>query len=181
MGLFFLIFAVIIILKITINIQCFIKLKYFQKKYEDYLVENNMQFIEYKQSIIKLFERANVTDSIVPTVSPAGYGQLFKANLPLFKNINVTRPDIIQLTRNAFYESIGVFRSRILESLSPLYWINFLIYLPKNCINFIGVKKQNSILNIIQVIYWITSIIIALLNIKGIDKIVYLKNWINNF
>ena len=142
--------------------------------------DGNWKFMEHKPQIIKLFEHAGITNSLIHVVEPAGYGQLTSANISLFGNINNTREDIVGLTRKAFYEAIGIYRSRIFEAASPLYWVSFIIYFPKKSLKFIGVKGNNTIINIIQIIYWIVSVIITLLNVSEIKFITDLKIWINS-
>ena len=88
--------------------------------------------------------------------------------------------DIAVLTRKAFCESIGVYRTRINEAFSPFYWISFIIYLPKNSLKYVGLKTHNSFVKVIQVFYWIISFFVTLLSISDIKFIENLKNWINN-
>ena len=57
-----------------------------------------------------------------------------------------------------FAESKGAYKSKILETFNPLYWIELIIWLPKQFTLFLGLNKElkavKTINILLQTIYW---------------------------
>lgn len=54
-----------------------------------------------------------------------------------------------------FHDSLGVFKGRIKESLNPIYWIEFLIHLPKNILLYFDIPSKSILIKITQIFYWV--------------------------
>ena len=55
----------------------------------------------------------------------------------------------------------GIFKSRIFEAFSPLYWINCILFLPRNILTYLGLDADGIMSKILQLLYWITTPLIV--------------------
>lgn len=157
-----LLFAVTIILyKLVINFSRYIQCKQLLKRYEKYLKDPKWDFNEHTPKIEKLFRDANIDDSIIPVVEPVGYGKLRTSNASVIKNISTTRNDIAVLVTTKFHQAIGIYRSRMWDAINPLYWIEFLLMLPKQFLGYLGVKPESLVTKVAQLIYWLAGAVIG--------------------
>lgn len=76
-----------------------------------------------------------------------------------------------------FGEALGVYKLRCLETINPLYWIKFFIYLPKNLFSYLGIKRHIIIVNLLQLIWWFASISITVLWVTYKEQ---LKTFVNS-
>ena len=65
-------------------------------------------------------------------------------------------------TQKAFKNAIGVFKGRIFESINPKYWIDCVLFLPKNLLMYLNVSAESIFIKIFQLIYWLFGIILTL-------------------
>lgn len=154
MNLFLLSFLVILVIKFAWNLSRYIECKNLLQKYNQYIKNPSFQFAQEISRIVELFKGAGLQNGIVPVVKDVGFGQLQSFNAPLFENIMNTRGDVIGLIQTTFYQAIGVYRSRTLETFNPLYWIETIIYLPRRSLEYLGFSSESKISKFAQFIYW---------------------------
>jgi hypothetical protein len=150
-------FVAIILYKFVNNFIRYGQCKYFLKKYHEYLEKPTWAFEECAPTIIKLFERAGIEDSKVPYIHPAGLGYVSTGHASVFSNLLATREDVVNVVLHQFHRAIGTYRSRMLEAFNPLYWIEFVTYLPKHIITYLGVPRESAITKVLQVLYWVLA------------------------
>lgn len=125
--------------------------------YFDFLKQKDTNLSTYKRSIVNLFKRAGVKDSYIPTVNAVGYGQIASFNASIFANFPNLFKDHVSITLNMFDEAIGVYRSRIFETFNPFFWVECIIFLPKNILQYLGIDSEKVIVKIFQVIWWFAA------------------------
>ena len=74
----------------------------------------------------------------------------------------VRREDIVRITLGMFHRAIGVYRSRMIETINPLYWIETIIFLPRQILNYLGVTPESVIIKIAQLIYWLAAFVFGI-------------------
>jgi hypothetical protein len=158
-------FLVIVGLKLLINLSKYIQCKRYRDKYFLWLAgsKKELLLVEHKSQVIKLFKDAGVKDNVVGVAQPLGYGQIQVGGTSVFANFPHRREDIVKFTFNMFGEAIGVYRSRTLEAFNPLYWIEFIINLPKHSLSYLGVSPESVVIKIFQLIYWIAGVVVGFL------------------
>lgn len=156
-------FLAIIAVKFVINFANYIQCKRYLARYKQYINEPDWKFVEHKSRIVKLLKDAGVSDSTVPYVEPVGFGYIRRASVSVQKNITATRGDVVGSSTAMLHEAIGVYRSRMLETFNPLYWIEFLIHLPKQTLGYLGISPESTVVKIAQLLYWIISAILVFL------------------
>jgi len=145
-------------LKIIINIYNMILCNYYLEKYYQWLFRNrNLHLVQNKQKVKHLILNANVKDIYASYVEPAGYGQLYTAQISTLNNFPCNREDIARYTVVMFNDAIGTYKRRAIETINPLYWIQLIIYLPKKLLIYFGYEKDNFFVKFIQFFWWIIS------------------------
>jgi len=158
------IFLAIVLFKLLVNFSKYIQCKRYLDKYLDWLLKGSTwQLVEHKSQVIKLFKDAGIEDGYRGVVEPLGYGKIQTAQVSVFANFPNRREDFVSLTMEMFYQAIGVYRSRVLETFNPLYWIEFVINLPKQVLSYLGVSPENLVVKIAQLIYWIVCAVLGFL------------------
>ena len=150
-------FLFIVLYKILDNASMYIQTSRYRKKYEAYLKQNGRTFHQYVPAVTKLFKAAGIEECHFPIVEPVGYGYVQTANVSHFTNLASKRRDFVAATIECFDQAKAIFRSRIIETFSPLYWVRFIVFLPKNLFNYLGIKADSIIIRIAQVIYWMAT------------------------
>lgn len=169
----------ILFIKFLINFSRFNQSKWYYSKYKKYITKPTWGFVEHEHQIVKLFRDAGVEDNRVPMIEPLGYGKILTGQTSVFSNISITREDVVGSVRHMFHQTIGIYRSRMLETINPLYWIESIIFLPKRILNYVGVSSEKVVIKVFQIIYWLFAAIASILYgiYRGnIDLVV--KDWI---
>ena len=156
-------FLAILIIKFVLNLSRFIQCKCYLSKYNNYIKDPKWGFIELSHQVVTLFKNAGVEDTTVPNVQFIGFGNFQASNPSVFSNISVIRKDIVSYVIGMFHQAIGIYRTRVLETFNPLYWIESIIFLPKQILNYMGVSSESIMIKVAQIIYWILVAIAGLL------------------
>jgi len=176
------IFLIIVVIKFLLNLPKYFQCKYYLNKYHDYLSNDNngWDFVESKPNVVKLIKGAGVNDSTLPIVTPIGYGKLMTANVSVFDNLTSKRVDVVEMTLSLLHQAIGVYRLRMFETFNPLYWIEFVLNLPKEILVFLGVSTESLVLKIAQLLYWGAGLIVAfLLTLYRVELETFVRDWIS--
>ncbi len=162
------IFSIMFFYKLISNIIFFFNNERLLQIWLSFFAKDNSNAFSYKQQIIDNFKRANIKDTSQPITVPTGYFQVVNTTYSTFDNIFLNDKRTASLTRDFFLEAKGVYRKRIFESFNPLYWINLIIFLPKNIIAFLGLNSDTIFTKISQLIFWFID---SVLIVKYQDKI----------
>ena len=155
-------------IKVILNASKLLRLKALEKAYHEFMKKMaegkaTPDFLEKTPEIIELLKKAGQQSSTITRVKPAGLGFAQTLHLDLFENITANDQQFYNLIFSSFKQAIGVYKKRIYESVNPLYWIEFLIFLPQNLINYILGDEQhltsNWIVRLLNAIYWIVGFI----------------------
>ncbi|MDP8267909.1 MAG: hypothetical protein P9L97_04195 [Candidatus Tenebribacter davisii] len=172
----FLLFLIICMLKIIINFFKYLRVKYLLKKYNAYLKNPDWEFSKHRHEILKLFKEAGIEDGGVSISQHVGYGTLKVQPISVLKNINYLNEDVINIMTGNFYSAIGYYKLRFLETFNPIFWIEIIVFLPKNIFTYIGFQSKNVLIKIFQVIYWILGLFASIYAIFNLNIFYYLFN-----
>lgn len=172
------IFSTLVVLKALYNLYYFLLSRKFLSKYENYIKNSEEWYIiENKQKIVTIIKKAGIEDSYRPYVEPVGYWRIVEGNISVFKNLDSRREDIMQLVYSILREINSIFKSRIIDSFNPVYWIETVIYLPRTILFYFGVKADNTIVKIFQIIWWILVFVSTIVSIFFNQEFI---DWIEN-
>lgn len=164
-----LIFLSVILIKFSINLTYYVQCKKYYHIYKQYLKKASWTFTERKHKVIKLLKNAGIEDTEFVVLEHIGYGMGSKAQVSYFKNIDNRRDDVIGTTHQMFHQAIGVYRTRMIDAISPLFWLEYVIYLPRNIISYLGIADKDKLVKVLQLIYWTLSILLIILNLLKMD------------
>lgn len=175
-------FLLILGLKFTINFVKHLQCKRYCKEYIEWCIGANPNLRRKHHQVIKLFKEAGVKDSVFPLVEPVGLGQIATYKLSIFDNFPNRTETAVGITGVMFDQAIGVYYSRAFETFNPFYWIEFIIYLPRNILSYIGVPTENSTTKVLQFFYWFVGSVLTLIYTAYSDEISeIIKNIVENF
>ncbi len=154
------VFLICVVIKVLYNVYYYFLAKKYFAKYNQYLQnaiddKSDWTIQENKHKIISIFRRASLKDFDLPVIEPGGFGYVKTMKISLFDNLPLTREDIPSIVVQLFRESIGVFRSRMVDAINPIYWLESLVFLPKKLFSYLGVSADSLIIKIFQIIWWL--------------------------
>jgi hypothetical protein len=167
------VFVAVILIKAVINLHRLRRCQHYLEAYLAFLKKPNWDLVEHKSAVIKLFIDSGIHDYSVPYMPPPN---VIKATIPFISVMNQfpthSAGDVEQLTIRMFHEAIGVYRRRIRESFSPMYWLDFLIHLPKKVLTYLSVPAESLFIKFAQIIWWIAAASVGILKIAYQSEIV---------
>ena len=173
-----LLFITIVLIKFFLNISKYYYLKKVITKHNIFidgeLAEDDEQkkqdgikagnWIQENQLEIKnVVSKTGLRDQTKSYMQPLGLGYAKQQNVNALDNMLFLNTEILELAREIINRAKGYYKVQALKSFNPLYWIEILIFLPREILKYIGVDEKEKvgsiITKIIQIIYWIASII----------------------
>lgn len=182
-------FLSIVSYKILHNFIALMKIKKFHSTYVNYIekIKNpewtkiQEKILKNKADVIQILARCGLNDFAVSITTPSGYGHVQHKQISILQNLQfngqigeVHVPNTIDIY---LIQAKGILEKRMIEALSPLYWIDIFIFLPQKIITYLGFKLDNkkteAIARFIDVIYWIVVILIPfLMKIFGVTVLI---------
>lgn len=150
-------FLLVVLYKFVTNLVQYVKCKRYLRLYKSYIYSSGVNIAEYIPAIEKMFLRAGVKDYALPELQYAGFGKVFEGRLRVVDNLSVPRKDVANAAFRMFSKARGTYKSRMIESLSPLYWVEFIIFFPKNIIVYLGVKPKSVVVKLAQLSWWVLA------------------------
>lgn len=151
------IFISIIAYKMISNYVKYKRCQKLSKMHLEWLTDKCDNFTQYKGEILALFKNADLTDSKVPVTQPSGYGQIASFSASTYLNFPSKAAVFAAEIANKFDQAVGVYHQRCLESLNPLYWIEAILFLPKNLLQYVGLDSEKvafKLCNILLTFIW---------------------------
>lgn len=149
------IFLCVVAVKLYINASKFFSAKRLREKYKDSFKNDGKPFEEYIPQTRKMFIDIGAGNTAIPVAQPLGYHQIATTNAEIIKNLDSRRSDIVDTIMVLFDEAVGTYRMRMVESISPSYWIETLLFLPSRALNYLGCNPDKLISKLFQLVYWI--------------------------
>ena len=167
--------AAIIIYKFLLNLIKCLKLKKFQNEYLDFLAKKNVNPSLHKNEIMQLLKDADVQDVSSTISQPSGYGMIATQNASVMTNYPSSILPLVKGMMELFDNGIGEYKKRYMEALSPLYWIDLIVFFPKHLLEYIKIDKEKysfKILNIVLTFsYWLFMFLITLAKDEIVDYV----------
>ena len=134
----------IILLRLVYYFYYYLLAKRYYKKYDQYVKndQDNWYIRENRQNIAELFKKAEIKDSQIPYADAIGLGMVNSGHFSVFENLYLLRGDVMNIINGYFKESINVFRKKIINTFNPIYWIDFVIYLPKKVLKYLNIGSE---------------------------------------
>jgi hypothetical protein len=144
------------------NIRKYFLCKKYLNLFYDWIKEECKVNLVEKQSLVKkLVGDAGYGDMRVPHTELAGYGKIaaFEVNpIDAFPN---RYEHIAHGIISSISQSKGVYKQRAIESFDPLFWLEFIIYFPKNILAYLGLSKNSMTAKLLNLIWWILGTVLT--------------------
>ncbi len=118
---------------------------------------------ENQLEIKKRVLNTGVQDQYQSYMEPLGLGHAQKQSCSVLDNLLFMNTEILLSAKGILRKARGHYKIQALLSFSPLFWIELIIFLPRELLKMVGFetksKGSQNITNIIQLLYWIASII----------------------
>lgn len=150
-------FAFIWSYKLLINLYYHNKTVVLERAYRKFWKEKDTHIKDRHIEIRELLERAGVKDGLVTEMQPIGYGHAEYVKSSVYDNMFYNNVDVLSTMERAFRIAKGVYKRRIKESFNPVYWIECVVYLPKNIFEYLGLNSDTKETKIFQLLYWFGS------------------------
>lgn len=170
-------FLIIFCYKLISCIIDYINIARYSKMFNDFISKKNDNIFQYKSICIDLFKKLNIPDKCFPITQKTGYGQFASFKASVFNNFPDNSILFARETLCIFDDATGICRRNIIQCFSPKYWIDFILFLPKNILTYLNVSADSILIKISQVIYWLISILITLFatDISNYIKLLFLR------
>lgn len=181
MAVFIYALVVLASLKLLINTSRYIQCRRYIKMYSRYLADPDWRLTEHKSQIANLLEGAGVQDTVIGFTEPAGWGFVRHGEASVLMNLTNRRADVVSAFSKMLYEAKGTYRARALETFNPIYWIEFVIFLPRKLLGYLGIAPEHLVVKVTQLIYGVAVFIGAFLFAlyrPDVEQLV--KNWIDS-
>lgn len=168
-------FIIVAIYKVLSNTYCFFRIKYLSQKHLEWFSDNAPNFPTYKNEVISLFKKAGIKNISTPAVQSMGYNRVASFNADIFTNFPCTHPDIFNGAIRMFYEAEGTYRHRIFETLSPMYWVDFIVFAPRKLLDYLGFDEKKLLYktcNILMTVIWWMAIFFVSIYREKINDII---------
>ena len=128
----------------------------------------NDNIMEIKRIVLK----TGVADYVHTFMEPVGYGNVQQKTMSALDNILFKNIEILKEARDILHRAKGYYKVETLKCINPIYWIEFIVFLPREIIRYFSTTNDSKptpvLTNIIQILYWLISIVFTYLNyIKG--------------
>jgi hypothetical protein len=154
----------ILAIRLILNLSKYIRAKRYYDEYLKWLgVHRTSKLLEKRAQVVALLKDAGVDDSYVGFAQPVGFMQIQTGNASVFDNFPSAREDIATIANTMLLQAIGTFRSRIWQTFNPLFWIEFLIYLPRHAFKYLGVSPDGVVVKLAQIVWWIACAVFSFL------------------
>lgn len=130
-------FLLVVFYKFFSNFMCYRRIKILHKYFSEFIDHKRTDMNQYKQEVISLFKKANVKDIKLLTSESIGYGHIASATISVFSMFPSLRPNFAGESLNMFENAEGSFKKNMRDSFNPFYWIDLIIFLPKNLLSYL--------------------------------------------
>lgn len=159
------IFLFIVAVKFLLNLYNFTRIKTLNKYHLDWLAGERDDFMLHRQEVLNLFQKAHIKNLYTPATQRIGYGKIASMDIDVF-TMFPSRLEIIACPANdMFKEAEGVFRKNLFDSVNPIYWIDFILFLPKNLLLYLGLDSEKAAFKLCNIlltlIWWISGALLA--------------------
>ncbi len=103
--------------------------------------------LENQTEIVKLFKQSHLSPATVSFVEPVGYGFVQQRKASSWDNLHHNSAEYRLHNKHTFHKSVGYFRARRNETISPVFWIETFLIWPKSLLGFLGFDEEGFLAN----------------------------------
>lgn len=123
---------------------------------------------ENSTEIKRRVEKSGIDNPTHSFMEPKGYGYVGQERMTTLDNLLYLNNNIQRSAVEVLKRSRGHFKNEALRSISPVFWLEVLFFLPKAIVSASGVDTSSKLadigLKITQIAYWVIIITAVILN-----------------
>jgi len=154
--------SIVLLIKLFINLSRLIEIKRLFRLYKKWSDKYEIDITEKTSQIIELFKNAGISDKTLRITRGIIGRSVERINVSVFENIFLLDRNVTETVCYTFKEAIGIYKRRIINSISLRYWIEVIVFFPQKFIQYLHIAIKDDIIKIFQVIYWIISTILII-------------------
>lgn len=117
---------------------------------------------EHQIEIKKVVLKTGIRDQTQTYMKPLGLGFAKEKGISALDNLAYLNSEIMESSREIIKRAKGYYKIYAFKSFNPIFWIEFIVFMPKEILKYIGVTEEEKIsslvIRIFQILYWIISI-----------------------
>ena len=120
-------------------------------------IEENQ--IEIQRVVLK----TGPQDQLKSYMEPLGLSYAQKQNISALDNLAFLDTELLSMGKQILRRAKGYYKYKTLKCFDPVFWVEFIIFLPKEILKYFSIDENAKFgslsIKIMQIIYWIASII----------------------
>lgn len=129
------------------------------KEEQDVSAESADWITSNMSEIKRRIKKSGIGEPILSYMDPKGYGYVAQQNMSVIDNLLYLNNDVQEQAISTLKRVKGYYLSQTKRSLSPLFWLETLLFLPKAMVNASGIETTSKFaetgLKVVQLLYWI--------------------------
>lgn len=138
------VFAFVVVYKLLTNYIHLKQVQQYEKEFIGFLSDDSYLIDEHKLQTIDLFKKAGIKDIQTPVSQSMGHGQIANFGASVFTNFPMAQKAIAEPALIMFRNAIGIYKTRMRDAVNPVYWIDLVVFFPKNILCYIGLDSETS-------------------------------------
>lgn len=170
-------FGILIVVRFLLNISKYYYLKKVVNKRKIYIdgrfEDSNEGLKKYSDSaaswiqenqieIRKIVLATGIQDQRKSFMAHLGFGYTERQSMTALDNLLLLDIELFHGAAEIINRAKGFYKTQAIKCFNPLFWIEFIIFLPKEILKYFGVNENekigSTITKIIQIIYWLASL-----------------------
>ena len=141
-------------------------------KYKKYCTTDSCDIVSDTPKIKTIFNEVGLKDRYATIYITHPNGEIAYTQINVFENLTNTQKQVVQNVDIAFNQAIGIYKDKIRQSYSLLFWIDVVVKLPQYILSFLGVLPESILSKLLLVIYWFALPLFGLKELGYIDPVI---------
>lgn len=109
-----------------------------------------------------LLGKAGITESQIPYVRILGPRSYRNDVVDALKSYPTQDRQILKQLIPLIYLGIDTLQYKFRQNFNPMFWVDFVIFLPKHIISYLGLNTDNVFAKLLNIIYWLITPILVI-------------------
>lgn len=108
--------------------------------------EKSAKWLEENQiEIEKLVLNTGLPNQVKSHMAPIGFRYVQQQKIPVLSNLTYVNNEIQQTIRAMLRRAKGHYKNQSINCFNPLFWIEFIVFLPREILQYFSVNKNDKI------------------------------------
>ncbi len=114
-----------------------------------------MWLVEQTNIFKRMLKECDVHVGRPPRIQPVGYGKVVSWHAVPEEYLSNKDVDIVSGNHDAMIKIQGHYRNERNRTISPIYWIELMVFLPREVLKVVGVGAEKPSVRIAELAWWI--------------------------